>query len=641
MIQLPFKRKIIFFSSLLVLFIILFLPQPAFAAWYDFLIGAVTFIPNVAIALIFYMLVVVTGLFSAFAGVILKWVISPSFISLSYTNPAGPNGNPIIATGLGITQGFVNMILVLILIYIALATILRLAGYETKKLLVTFVIVALLVNFAPVICGLIVDASNIVMNYFVKNLTGGQQLINSLKSIVDVATANFNWEVFKVTKQITVLAYLLMLAVFNFFLMIALGLFAAVFLIRYIAIWILVILSPLAFACYILPATKRYWELWWHQFLQWSFIGAIAGFFLYLGEQIATLSPAVFTPPSGELGSAILPYLVPLAFLYLGLMVGFSTSAYGASTVMGLTKKYGKKGGLYGAYGARSLANRAISSKWAEKIGIKEKLTEQAAAPLPGFRGKSLRGKIAAGVGYATGVIPTYWALRRGVGEATLRMTEAGKKDVDTAQDKYKGTTAASKTAAMRDVRLGWSHRIAALTQAIEEKQIDDIKKLGISNEEITNIGKAALRVHPDTFKKIRNVFPHLAEGMGQGFSQKTKEDAGLTWKNPAEATKYGNSIPAKLVATIKTANIPKMDIEGIFKLPPTDPIRVQIETAMHKYWTGEKVATAARNFDRTFIDPFMEMVKTKGKAWYKTENERLATYLNSSAAKGLGLELP
>ena len=83
MIQLPFKRKIIFFSSLLVLFIILFLPQPAFAAWYDFLIGAVTFIPNVAIALIFYMLVVVTGLSSAFAGVILKWVISPSFISLS------------------------------------------------------------------------------------------------------------------------------------------------------------------------------------------------------------------------------------------------------------------------------------------------------------------------------------------------------------------------------------------------------------------------------------------------------------------------------------------------------------------------------------------------------------------------------
>ena len=75
------------------------------------------------------------------------------------------------------------MILVLILIYIALATILRLAGYETKKLLVTFVIVALLVNFAPVICGLVVDASNIVMNYFVKDLSGGQQLVNSAKSI--------------------------------------------------------------------------------------------------------------------------------------------------------------------------------------------------------------------------------------------------------------------------------------------------------------------------------------------------------------------------------------------------------------------------------------------------------------------------
>ncbi len=338
------KKKIIFSSIFIVLFIFLFSPLPAHAAWYDFLIGAVTFIPNVAIALIFYLLVFITSLFSAFAGVILKWVISPTFISLSYTKPGfniSAGENPIIATGLGITQGFVNMILVLILIYIALATILRLAGYETKKLLVTFVIVALLVNFSPVICGLIVDASNIIMNYFLKELTGGQQLINNLKSIVDVATANFNWEVVKVTKQIDIMAYFLMLAVFNFFLMVALGLFAAIFLIRYVAIWILVILSPLAFACYILPATKKYWTLWWNQFLQWSFIGAIAGFFLYLGEQVAALAPSISSPP-GELGGAILPYLVPLTFLYIGLIVGFSTSAFGASAVMDLTKKSGK-----------------------------------------------------------------------------------------------------------------------------------------------------------------------------------------------------------------------------------------------------------------------------------------------------------
>jgi len=340
------KKKIIFFSSLSVaLFIFLFSPVSAHAAWYDFLIGAVTFIPAVAVALIGWLSVSIISIFTAFAGVVLKWVISPTFVQLSYTRPGfntAAGENPIIATGLSVTQGFVNMILVLILIYIALATILRLAGYETKKLLVTFVIVALLVNFAPVICGLIVDASNIMMNYFVKDLSGGQQLVNSLTSIVDVAKAGFDWKVFKATTQISLLSYLFMLAWFNFFLMLALFLFAAIFLIRYIAIWILVILSPLAFACYILPATKKYWTLWWSQFLQWSFIGAIAGFFLYLGEQIAALSPSIFVPPSGELGSAILPYLVPLAFLYLGLMVGFSTSAMGASAVMGLTKKGGK-----------------------------------------------------------------------------------------------------------------------------------------------------------------------------------------------------------------------------------------------------------------------------------------------------------
>ena len=339
------KKKAIFFSSLFAaIFVFLFSPISAHAAWYDFLIGAVTFIPAVAIALIGWLSVSIISLFTAFAGVVLKWVISPSFVQLSYTKPGFRTGppffeNPVIATGLSVTQGFVNMILVLILIYIALATILRLAGYETKKLIITFVIVALLVNFSPVICGLIVDASNIVMNYFVKDLSGGQQLVNSLTSIVDVAKAGFDWKVFKATTQISLLSYLFMLAWFNFFLMLALFLFAAIFLIRYIAIWILVILSPLAFACYILPATKKYWTLWWSQFLQWSFIGAIAGFFLYLGEQIAALSPSIFVPPSGELGSAILPYLVPLAFLYLGLMVGFSTSAYGAKIIVDGFKK--------------------------------------------------------------------------------------------------------------------------------------------------------------------------------------------------------------------------------------------------------------------------------------------------------------
>lgn len=375
------KKKILFPVLSFVLFGIFLLPQSVSAAWYDFLIGAVTFIPNVGLSIIIYILIVLTGLLAAFGGAMLSWVTGPNFTSLSYTNPAT---NEIIETGLSITQGFVNMILVLILVYIAIATILRLAGHETKKLLVTFIIVALLVNFAPVICGLIVDASNIIMNFFIKETTGSKQLINSLSSISATAQSAFgSWEVFKISKQMDLVFNLVSIAVVNLFLFLALFLFTFIFIVRYIAIWILVILSPLAFACYILPATKKYWELWWNQLLQWSFIGVTCGFFLYLSERFASLGPGAFGPVSG-LGSNILPHAVPIVFLFMGLIFGLRTSAMGASGLMSIIKTSGKKTGKW--VGGRVW--RGVKPHIEDKLRTKEAATRitKAVEKTPGVR---------------------------------------------------------------------------------------------------------------------------------------------------------------------------------------------------------------------------------------------------------------
>lgn len=321
-------KKIFFFW--LFVFLGIFLPgQIVWAAWYDFLIGAVTFIPMVTIALVLVVAVALANLLAAFSGLILNWVLSPDFINWSYTNPAT---NPIVAIGLNITQPFVNMILILVLVFIALATILRLAGYEIQKLLPTFIIVALLVNFAPVLCGLIVDATNIVMNFFIKEITGGKQLISMFKALGDVLVGGISWQTFKATKQIEIVLQLVVLIVVNLSLFLILLLFALLFMIRYMAIWLLVILSPLAFACYILPVTKKIFNLWWEHFIQWSIIGVTMGFFLYLADQFATLNPTL--PPAEGLGGAILPPLFPLLFLYLGFLFGLQTSAIGTSTII-------------------------------------------------------------------------------------------------------------------------------------------------------------------------------------------------------------------------------------------------------------------------------------------------------------------
>ena len=290
-----------------------------------------------------------TSLLAALSGAILTWVLSPSFTNLSYTNPAG---NELIKIGLGITQNFVNVILILGLVYIALVTILRLGGYSTQKLLITFIAVALLVNFAPVIVGLIVDASNIVMNVFIERLTGLDVFVKNMSVYWnDIKKMFGDSGVISDTKQqFAIMAQTFVMIIFNFFLAVVLFLFSVLFLARYIAIWILTILSPLAFVCLIFPKGKprEIWNKWWHELINWSIIGVAAAFFLYLGINLVRITPtAIGTHQTAEwsagLFGGVLPYIASLAFLYIGLIIAQQSSAMGASQITTLATKGRKK----------------------------------------------------------------------------------------------------------------------------------------------------------------------------------------------------------------------------------------------------------------------------------------------------------
>ena len=323
------------------------------SAWYEYLIGAFTQIPAIMVGLILLVWIGLTTLLAGLSGALLKWVISGELTSLSYTNPAG---NPVIEAGLSVTQGLVNMILVLVLVYIAIVTILRLEKYQTKKLLASFILVALLVNFAPLICGVIVDATNILMNFFLKGLNGGQILTNTSSALWGSIVAGFEYKTFLVnfgvgkaqgaafninspSGQLQILMNMVVLGVANLVLFLVLGLFTFLFVARYIAIWVLVILSPIAFAFRILPDTKKYWDLWWSQFIQWTTIGITAGFFLLLAEKFASLTDAIRnTSEAPGIGSKILPYAVPIAFYIIALIFSVQTAAKGASAVISIAK---------------------------------------------------------------------------------------------------------------------------------------------------------------------------------------------------------------------------------------------------------------------------------------------------------------
>lgn len=568
-------------------------------------------IPAAIIALFLLLILLVSWGFVLLTGFILDVVMSPSFISLSYTNPAN---NQIIESGLNVTQSFVNMLLVLALVYIALSIALRLNETRAKKMLAKLIIVALLVNFVPVFCGLVVDASNITMDYFLRPIQGGASgILTQMGVFVDMLVSSIWKSITKILNNFGTIMMIVTQIILNFGAGMAFLLLAGIFLVRYVAIWILVISAPLAFVCWALsegpiPQIRKMWNMWLDNFIQWSIIGIPIAFFLYLSMSTFTLMTAVVfnakiqAPQIGNTASgffnAIFPYFVVLIFLYAGFIFGLSTSAMGANIVINTTRKAGRW--------ARGTGLKAVhagmSSKWAEKTRLKERLIKGSYAPLPGIRGKPLGKKLLIGAGYASGAIPAYWAVRRGFGQGALKLTKSRMKDIKKAEDKYKGTAAEEKASAIRKPQLDPVDRIAALKQAIEEGQVDDLKKLGITNNEIKNIGRAALKIHPNTFKIIRDTFPYLAEDMGKGFSEEVQKKAKVHSK---EAIQKGySSVMEEIIAKMSPARVSKMD-SSIFD--PSNPRYQEALKTAKNYWTSQHWAKAGENFGKSFTDVIRE----------------------------------
>lgn len=306
------------------------------------LLGAITQIGSYIIITVLELLKLVTELLSGVASAILNAVLSPNFISWSYTGA----DNPVVTEGLKITQSFVNMALILILVVIAFSTILRVSGYRTKDLLIQLIITALLVNFIPVITGVIVDASNIIMYYFIggDGISAGNLLVRSTSEWgknLALITGEGVIEQFSVIAELSILILSNLTLIFIFFI------FTIIFVARYVAIWVLVILAPLAFVSRILPSTKKIWGNWWNQFIQWCFIGATAAFFLYLSDHVANsiTTAQLIKADTNEMTGVfdyIFPHFVTIAFMVIGLLSAFKSVSLGSKQVARFSKWAGK-----------------------------------------------------------------------------------------------------------------------------------------------------------------------------------------------------------------------------------------------------------------------------------------------------------
>jgi len=521
------KKKTSLFVSFFVLLGFL-IPNVSYA-------GLAANIANAILMAIFGLVADILVFFVGLAGDLLNWVMSPNFIAFSYTNPYGSRANPVVAEGLKVTQGLVNMILILVIVYIAIATILRLSDYNTQKLLITFFIVALLVNFAPVLCGIIVDASNIVMNFFIKDLSA-EGFGNVLGSKVEEISKGFKsaeWE--NAGKYMWQMAALIP---FLLMLIVILLAFAVLFTLRYLVIWILVILAPLAFAAYILPNTRKYFEQWWRQLINWSFVGATCGFFLYLSFLLLNRVPDAISRPvtTGEPTSvfnSILPYFVSVVFLGLGFYIGLKTSAMGAGVVINAIKSRASKTtnwakqkswratkwagagvgtgvGTGVAMGARK-TGRTIRDKMAESEKVQKFAQRMAASKRWGEGQKGIMGAVK-----RTADVK-YYAKRVAGKAAGANFADQQKDSIKKKQENLKNK---DKNTVLKEFHAAGTagnkaNRVATLNVAIEAGDIDDLmdaKKYGknaITKEDIEQTFKFAKNIGAD--KTIKNAFVEMA----------------------------------------------------------------------------------------------------------------------------------
>jgi hypothetical protein len=385
-------KKQLISAVLFCLFLGLTLPFQFAQAWgwgniFGGILGVIMSIPINFLAIMLQVLLAVSNVVVALAGLILNWVISPYFMSMPYTEGG------IVDVGWPLVRDLVNMFFIVALVIIGLATALRIKEYQAQKALPRLIIIAILINFTPVICGLIMDAQNIFMNFFLEEMGGFKIILNLFGeqgSSVIQAISHF----FDISYASGFLGKTIAMIAFDWIAALIFFMYAILFIMRYIMIWVLVIVSPLAFFSKVFPGTEKYffksilgWDEWWKQFIEWSMIGIIGAFFLYLGEQLIVHMPPQITagiPPAGTLGiitapfvefiNNLLPYGVVLAFLIIGFFTATSTSAMGAGAITSFFKEQGMAIGKTAMFPFQRAGTRLIAGT-AERLARTWELT--------------------------------------------------------------------------------------------------------------------------------------------------------------------------------------------------------------------------------------------------------------------------
>ena len=536
-------QKKIFIVFLILIVSGIIIPTVASAAWWEYLIpgwntvklfqdatgsatGKAFF--NAAIYVASFLPMLFAGASFSVASLLLNWVTGADFMPVSFTG----FDNPAIAVGWPVARDFANMIVVLGFVVIGIATALRINDYGAKKLLPKLIIAAILINFSLVICGVFIDGSNIAAKYFVQS--GGKGLTSGIVTVLDNQKGQlegiFKKDIGQYIAQTVSLLFVYILGNIVYIL------FFFLFLVRYLALWVLVIFSPIAFVCYVFPFTKKFFEAWWTNFFSWCIIGLTGSFFLYLSDKITdglikgVGAQAKKMPIPGLDAGVFLIYLVPLAFMGIGFLFSLQTAAMGAGMITGAAKSVISKasGTIKGA--AKGAAGGALKG-----LSDKTGLTRLGA----GVKDWATRGLVGMGV-MRPGSLQANQASRLNDKDRVNRVNNMTAEQMVSELTHHRVGNEARLERSLITKKLAETGRLSALPQALRDTSITEATNAGVRSRDL--IGG----MNSTDIANVINTNQYDAETRGEGLKTLSKRKH-LDLVNPArrnavmqEAVTYG-----------------------------------------------------------------------------------------------------
>ncbi len=327
---------------------------------------------------------------------------------------------PAVVKGWKIVRDVCNMFFIVILLLISFGSVFRIEEYQYKRILGKLLIMAVLINFSKMIAGFFIDIAQVIMLTFVNGFkeAASGNFINGfgIKEMFTLSTkSNTSGQAVQgLTSTEYLIAAALALATITITCVVV-GVYLIVFLLRIIALWFLIIISPIAYALAAFPGeAKKYSSMWWDYFGKYASTGPILAFFLWLSLAVMQTSSTLgsdFKARESETGLSSIPSVGITQIGQSEVLLSFIINIMLLMGGLWMTQQLGVAGGKLAAAASNKIQNAGTAiaksplmaakglarSSYAQRLGYGGGIavaTAMAKMPVVGGLGAKWEGKL-------------------------------------------------------------------------------------------------------------------------------------------------------------------------------------------------------------------------------------------------------